>query len=262
MSSLSDDHIERYGRQVLLDEIGGAGQARLLGARVLIVGAGGLGSPAALYLAAAGVGRITLVDPDAVALSNLHRQILYGDEDVGAPKVAAAASGLRARSPHLSVEGRAERLDVTNAEARFAGHDVVLDGTDDFETRFLCNDTAVRMGVPLVHGAVLRWSGQVTVVGPGDGGCFRCLFEAPPPPGEVPPCSEAGVVGAVAGVVGSVMAVEALKVLLGIGPDDLLAGRLWTFDGRRGTSRTVPLPKNPGCPACGGAAEVTAEARP
>lgn len=248
--TFSDDQIDRYARQLLLDEIGGRGQSALLGARVLLVGAGGLGSPAALYLAAAGVGHLTLIDPDTVELSNLQRQVLHRTEDLGRPKVARGAEALVQLDPELEVHAIHGALGPDNAPALFAEHDVVLDGSDDFDIRFLCNDIALETGTPLVHGAVLGFGGQVTVVRPAaDHGCYRCLFEAPPPRGEVPPCSEAGVLGSVCGVVGSVMATEAVKLLVGAG--DSLAGRLWIWDGLAARSREVALPKNPECTACG-----------
>ena len=251
--SLTEPQIERYGRQILLDEIGGAGQAALLGARVGVVGAGGLGSPVVLYLAAAGVGHLTVIDPDTVALSNLHRQILHGTADLGRPKARRAAEAVAALNPEVRVDAVEGRLEADNADAFFRDHDLVVDGSDTFDTRFLANDAAVRTATPLVHGAVLGFSGQVMVVAPGAGGCYRCLFEAPPPPGEVPACSEAGVVGAACGVLGSVMALEAIKRLVGV-PG--LEGRMWTWDGITGRVRTVTVPRNPRCPACGAAAEA------
>lgn len=247
--ALTEPQIERYSRQLLLDEIGGAGQARLLGARALIVGAGGLGSPVAYYLAAAGVGHLTLVDPDVVDSSNLQRQILHRVEDLGRPKVARAAEALAALNPDVAVRPLRGRLDAEGGEALFRDHDVVVDGSDNFETRFLASDLSVRTGTPLVHGAVLGFSGQALVVRPGEGPCYRCLFEAPPPPGDAPACAEAGVLGAVAGVLGAVMATEAVKVLLGVG--EPLVGRLWAFDGLAGRTRVVGFPRNPRCPACG-----------
>lgn len=251
MSPGSDERLERHSRQMLLDAIGGAGQANLSAARVLCVGAGGLGSPVALYLAAAGVGHLTLLDPDEVALSNLHRQVLHGTADLGRPKVESGADRLRALDPMLEIEPLRASLDEASAPALFEAHDLVVDGSDNFETRFLCNDVAIATGTPLVHGAVLGFVGQVTVVDGQTGGCYRCLFEAPPPPGEVPPCSEAGVLGAVCGVIGSVMATEAVKLLVGGLPT--LAGRLFAWDGLEARGRTLALPRRADCPACGDA---------
>ena len=257
---LSERQIQRYSRQLLLDPIGGAGQARLAKARALVIGVGGLGSPAALYLAAAGVGHLTLVDPDRVELHNLHRQILHREADLGRPKVQSGREALLALDSALSVEIIEGRVDAATAPALFAAHDLVLDGSDGFPTRFLANDQAMATGTPLVHGAVLGFSGQLMCVDPeGPGGCYRCLFEAPPPAGEVPPCSEAGVLGAAAGVIGAAMAAEAVKILTGAG--EPLYGRLFIYDGLLGRSRTVEVPRRPGCEACAGAparAEVRA----
>lgn len=262
--SLTESQVERFSRQLLLDEIGGRGQARLLEARVLVLGAGGLGCPSLTYLAAAGVGHLTVVDPDLVEPSNLHRQPLHRLEDVGRPKVIRVAEALRAAYPDTVVDPIEGRFDADTAVALLAGHDLLVDGTDCFETRFLANDVAVAEGVPLVHGAVLGFEGRVLVVGAGAGaeagagagGCYRCLFEAPPPPGEIPSCAQAGVLGAVCGVIGSVMATEAIKVLLGAG--DILSGTLFVWDALRARARRVPLPKRADCPACGTRPEARA----
>ncbi|MDF1565185.1 MAG: HesA/MoeB/ThiF family protein [Deltaproteobacteria bacterium] len=257
MSSPDDARLERHSRQMLLDAIGGAGQARLGAARVLCVGAGGLGSPVALYLAAAGVGHLTLLDPDEVSLSNLHRQVLHGSADLGRPKVESGVERLHELDPELSLEGMRARLDADLARVLFAEHDLIVDGSDNFETRFLCNDAALAAGKPLVHGGVLGFVGQVTLIDGRHGGCYRCLFEAPPPPGEVPPCSEAGVLGAVCGVIGSVMATEAIKRLVDPEGEALphLAGRLFVWDGLAARGRTLSLPRREGCPACAAGGE-------
>ncbi|RMG12994.1 MAG: HesA/MoeB/ThiF family protein [Deltaproteobacteria bacterium] len=243
------DHaqLSRWSRQMLLDEIGATGQAALARARVLLIGVGGLGSPVALYLAGAGVGHLTLLDPDRVAPDNLHRQILFRETDLGRAKVERARLALAALDASVEVEARQGRFTRENARPLVSDHDLVIDGSDDFETRFLANDTAVELGRPLVHGAVVGFHGQVMVVG-REGGCYRCLFEAPPPPGEVPPCAEAGVLGPAAGVIGSVMACEALKVLTGAGTP--LTGRLWIHDALAPATRIVPVPPNPECRAC------------
>ncbi|MBE7217872.1 MAG: molybdopterin-synthase adenylyltransferase MoeB [Caulobacteraceae bacterium] len=242
----SDAEVERYARHLVLREVGGPGQQALKRARVLVVGAGGLGAPAALYLAAAGVGVLGLVDPDAVSLSNLQRQVLYGVDDVGAPKVERAARRLGALNPHVQVEAHALALDAANADAVVAGWDLVLDGTDDFATRFAVNAACVRAGVPLVSGALGRWTGQVGVFAGRP--CYRCLVPETPPEAET--CAAVGVVGALAGVIGSMMALEAVKLLTGAGAP--LTGRLLLYDGLAGESRTVRVGADPACPVCGG----------
>lgn len=245
---MSPDDLERYRRHILLKEIGGQGQQRLRAARIALVGAGGLGAPAALYLAAAGVGSLRLIDPDTVALSNLQRQVLYATADVGAVKVSAAAAALTALNPGVAVEARAERLDAGNAVALLGGVDLVLDGCDDFPTRFAVNDATRALGLPLVSGAVGRWDGQVAVFNrTASAPCYRCLVPDTPPDAE--PCALQGVVGALTGVVGAMMALEAIKLVTGAGTP--LDGRLWIFDGLAGEARTVRLAKDPGCSACG-----------
>lgn len=245
---MSPDDLERYRRHILLKEIGGQGQQRLRAAKVALVGAGGLGAPAALYLAAAGVGDLRLIDPDAVALSNLQRQVLYATGDVGRAKVEAAAAALTALNPGVQIETRAQRLDADNARALLAGVDLVLDGCDDFPTRFAVNDATRALGTPLVSGAVGRWDGQVAVFNRGpEAPCYRCFVPDTPPDAE--PCALQGVVGALTGVVGAMMALEAIKLLTGAGR--ALDGRLWIFDGLTAETRTVRLAKDPGCSACG-----------
>ncbi len=237
----------RHHRQWILPEVGDAGQRRLRDASALVVGVGALGSPVALYLAAAGVGRIGLLDDQRVELSNLNRQILYRDADLGRPKVEVARDALHALDPSLQVEAMVDTFRSANAAQMLQGYDVVLDGTDNFEAKFLLNDAAILLATPLVHGAALQWSGQVLTVLPG-GPCLRCLFLEPPDPGSVPTCEEAGIMGSVAGVIGSLQAEEALKVLLGAG--DPLRGRMVQHDGLRGETRTITFPRDPDCPVC------------
>ena len=243
--SFSDDEVERYARHLVLREIGGPGQQALKAARVLMIGAGGLGAPAALYLAAAGVGHLAIVDPDTVSLSNLQRQVLYGMADIDKIKVDVAARRLHRVNPHVTVEPIARGLTADNAAALIAGYDLVLDGCDNFETRFAVNAACVAAGVPLVSGAIGRWTGQVGVF---DGKpCYRCLVPDAPPDAET--CSAVGVVGALAGVIGSVMALEAIKVITRAG--EALTGRLLIYDGLAAEARTVRIGGDPTCPVCG-----------
>ena len=244
--AFTEDEVERYARHLVLSEVGGPGQQALKRARVLIVGAGGVGGPAALYLAAAGVGTLGLIDHDAVALSNLQRQILFDTADVGRPKVEAAAMRLEGLNPHVAVQTFAERLTAENALARIEDFDLVLDGTDDFETRVLVNGACMPAGRPLVSGALGRWSGQVAVFAGRP--CYRCLVPQMPPDAET--CARVGVVGALAGVVGSMAALEAIKVLTGAGQP--LTGRLLLYDGLAGIARTVRIAPDPACPVCAG----------
>lgn len=246
MPQFTDDDVERYARHLVLAEIGGPGQQKLAAARVLIVGAGGVGGPAALYLAAAGVGTITLVDPDRVALSNLQRQILFTGDDIGRPKVEAGADRLTALNPGVHIEPIAEPLNADNARALIAGHDVVLDGTDDFHTRFAVNAACVAEGVPLVSGALGRWSGQVGVFAGRP--CYQCLVPEIPPDAET--CARVGVVGALAGVVGAMAALETIKLITGAG--EPLTGRLLLYEGLSATARTVSITADPDCPVCSG----------
>ena len=243
--SFSDDEVDRYARHLVLREIGGPGQQRLKAARVLIVGAGGLGAPAALYLTAAGVGALTLVDADTVALSNLQRQVLYATGDEGRIKVEAAAARLATLNPHVRVTPIAEYLTEANARALIAGHDLVLDGTDDFATRFAVNAASVAEGVTLVSGAIGRWTGQVGVFSVRP--CYRCFVPDIPPDAET--CAAVGVVGALAGVVGSMMALEAMKLLTDAGQP--LTGRLLIYDALAAETRTVRIGADPECPVCG-----------
>lgn len=244
--SFSAEEVERYARHLVLREVGGPGQQKLKAAKVAIVGAGGLGAPAALYLAAAGVGQIGLFDPDVVALSNLQRQIIYLTADEGRPKVEAAAQRLMALNPHVVAVPVAEMVTAFNAEDLFDEYDLVLDGTDDFAVRFAVNAACVALGIPLVTGAIGRWSGQVSVFAGQP--CYQCLVPEIPPDAET--CVAVGVVGALAGVIGAMMALEAIKVITGAG--EALTGRLLLYEGLAGESRTVRVGADPACPICGG----------
>ena len=246
--AFTDAEIERYARHLVLREVGGPGQQRLKAASALIVGAGGLGSPAALYLAAAGIGTLILVDPDDVDLSNLQRQILYAEADVGQPKVEAAADRLAALNPHIFIAGAAEAFDAANANRLVEGVDLVLDGTDDFAVRYEVNAACVRHGKPLISGAIGRWTGQVGVFAGQP--CYRCLVPETPPDAET--CAAVGVVGALAGVVGSMMALEAIKLIAAAG--EPLLGRLLIYDALSAETRTVRIGADPECPVCGGTA--------
>jgi molybdopterin/thiamine biosynthesis adenylyltransferase len=255
---LSDEELERYARHLVLRQVGGPGQARIRAAKVLIVGAGGLGSPAALYLASAGIGTLGLVDDDTVSLSNLQRQILYRTADTGRPKTEAAAEALAALNPGVTVHTHAVRLTAQNAAGLFAQYDLIADGSDNFETRFAVADAAYKAHKTLVSAAVTEFEGQLSTfkafdrTGGVDGKrwpCYRCLFPAPPPPGTAPSCSETGVLGAAAGVMGSLQALEVLKEITGMG--ESLAGRLLIFEALTARFRTVALPPDPGCKFCG-----------
>lgn len=240
--------LERYARHLRLDQVGPAGQAKLLRSRVLVVGVGGLGSPAALYLAAAGVGTLGLVDDDRVSLSNLQRQVLFGAQDLGQLKVEAARRRLYALNPEVQVITHPVRLTPANARDIVAGYDLVVNGSDNFPTRYLLSDACVLLQKPLVDASAVGFSGQVTAFLPGQG-CYRCLFPAPPPPGTAPTCESAGVLGALVGQLGSLEALEALKLLLGIG--ESLAGRLLLVDALAGEAQAIAWERDPACPACG-----------
>lgn len=244
--TFSDDEIERYARHLVLVEVGGPGQQRLKAARVGLIGLGGVGAPAALYLAAAGIGTLRLIDDDTVALSNLQRQIAFDVADIGRPKVEAGAEALTALNPHVRVEPFAGRLTVATAARLVEGCDVVVDGTDDFETRFAVNAACMAARIPLVSGALGRWNGQVGVFTGRP--CYRCLVPGAPPEAET--CARVGVIGALAGVVGSMVALEAIKLIAGAGQP--LAGRLLIYDGLAGTARTVTVAADPDCPVCAG----------
>jgi sulfur-carrier protein adenylyltransferase/sulfurtransferase len=251
---LSAEQKERYRRHLILPEVGEEGQARLLKSRVLLLGAGGLGSPAALYLAAAGVGTLGVVDADVVDLSNLQRQVLHTLERRGQPKVQSARAAIEALNPDVKVVPFQERLTTANVERILADFDVVLDGGDNFPTRYLLNDACVLMGKPNVHGSVFRFEGQVTTFVPGLGPCYRCLYPAPPPPELAPSCAEAGVLGVLPGLIGMLQATEALKLLLGVG--EPLVGRLVTFDALGTRFQELKLRKDPECPVCAPGARV------
>ena len=243
------DELQRYSRHFTLPDVGQEGQARLKRASVVLVGAGGLGSPLGLYLAAAGVGRLTIVDGDRVDLSNLHRQVLHGTSDVGRPKVASARDRLTEINPHVTVDPVEARLTSHNALEVLDGHDIVVDGSDNFPTRYLVNDACVLLGIPNVYGSVHRFEGQASVFADTNGPCYRCLFREPPPPGLVPSCAEAGVFGILPGLVGMIQAAETIKLLLGVG--EPLVGRLLLIDVLRMQMRSINLRRDPQCPACG-----------
>ncbi len=249
---LSAEQKNRYSRHLLIPEVGSAGQARLLGSKALLIGAGGLGSPAALYLAAAGVGTIGIVDFDIVDLSNLQRQIIHTTDRVGERKVESAKRSINALNPEINVVAHEEMLVAENVERIIAGYDVILDGTDTFETRYILNDAAVVAGIPVVHASVFRFEGQLTTFIPYEGPCYRCLYPTPPPPELAPGCSVAGVLGVVPGILGLLQANEALKVLLGIGTT--LAGRLVLFDALETEFTELKLRRDPACPVCSDAA--------
>lgn len=247
---LTAAELARYGRQLVLPEVGLSGQERLRRASVLIVGAGGLGSPAALYLAAAGVGTLGLVDDDTVEIGNLHRQILHGTEDIGRDKTTSASMTLSQLNPHVHVRAHRERLTTTRAVELVSDYDLVVDGSDNYATRYAVNDACAHLGKPWIYGSVERFSGQVSVFGAAGGPCYRCIFPEAPAAGSTSSCEEIGVLGAVPGVVGSVQAVEALKCLLGIGTP--LIGRLWQLDFKTGETRVVRFERRDDCPSCGG----------
>ncbi|PZQ51191.1 MAG: molybdopterin biosynthesis protein [Rhodovulum sulfidophilum] len=249
--SLSPDELARYARHIVLREIGGPGQARLRAARVVVVGAGGLGDPALLYLAAAGVGALDIIDDDTVALSNLQRQILFGMDDIGASKAAAAAAALRRINPGVAVTPVAARLDAGNAAELLAGATLVIDGSDNFATRYAVNAACVAAGIPLLSAAMSQWEGQIALFDPARGGpCYRCLFPEPPAEGLAPSCAEAGVVGPLPGVLGALLALEAVKEIAGAGQG--LRGRLLLFDGLRAETRRLRIAARADCPDCGG----------
>ena len=255
MLGFTDDQIKRYARHIVLREVGGKGQRKLLGARVLVIGAGGLGSPAALYLAAAGVGTIGIVDSDTIDVSNLQRQVLYKTQDVGGGKAEAAAEALRALNPDVAIVPHTERLTSANALDMVSGYDVVIDGSDNFPTRYLVNDSCVLRDKLLVWGAANQFDGQLSAVRPRESACYRCLFPLPPPPGSVPDCIEAGVIGALTGIVGSWLALEAIKLVLGIG--QVVTDRLVIVDGLTGEIDRVAIARRSDCAVCGDAPTVT-----
>lgn len=247
--SLRADQIERYSRHILLDQVGGKGQEKLLAGRVLIIGAGGLGAPVALYLAAAGVGTIGIADADVVDVTNLQRQVIHFTPDVGKPKVQSAAEKIRAINPDVQVRTHQEWIGAANVAGIIADYDFVIDGTDNFATKFLINDACVLGKKPYSHGGILRFDGQTITVKPGESACYRCIFPAPPPKNAIPTCSEAGVIGVLPGVIGTLQATEAIKYLLGIG--DLLTGRLLTYSAKALKFREIRIQRNAKCPVCG-----------
>jgi molybdopterin/thiamine biosynthesis adenylyltransferase/rhodanese-related sulfurtransferase len=255
---LSDQQKVRYSRHLLIPEVGSAGQAKLLGSKVLLIGAGGLGSPASLYLAAAGVGTLGIVDFDVVDLSNLQRQVVHTTDRIGEKKVESARRTLTGLNPDVTVVGHEEMLVADNVERIIAGYDVIVDGTDTFETRYILNDAAVAAGIPVVHASVFRFEGQLTTFVPYEGPCYRCLYPTPPPPELAPGCSVAGVLGVVPGIMGLLQANEVLKLLLGIG--ETLAGRLLLFDALETEFTELRLRRDPACPVCSDAARAAREA--
>jgi sulfur-carrier protein adenylyltransferase/sulfurtransferase len=246
--TLTADQRARYSRHTLLPEVGEEGQARLLDSRVLLIGAGGLGSPAGLYLAAAGVGTLGIVDFDVVDASNLQRQILHSLDRIGRSKVESARETLQALNPDVKIEGYPHRLSAENVLEIMSGYDVVVDGSDNFPTRYLVNDASLHLRVPVVHGAIFRFEGQVSVFRPYAGPCYRCLFPQPPPPELAPSCAEAGVLGVLPGIIGSIEAMEAIKLILAIG--EPLVGTLLTYDALTQEFRRLGVRRNPACPAC------------
>ncbi len=261
---LTESQRDRYSRHLLLPEVGEVGQAKLLSSKVLLLGAGGLGSPAALYLAAAGVGTLGIVDADTVDASNLQRQILHSTSRLGMPKVESAKIAIADLNPDVKVVGHQERLTSANVDRLFADYDLVVDGTDNFPTRYLVNDASVFLGKPVVHGSIFRFDGQVTTFVPAkakgnfsapQGPCYRCLYPEPPPPHLAPSCQEAGVLGILCGIVGTLQATEAIKLILGKG--DVLSGRLLTYDSLKMHFRELRLHRDPACPVCSKAPKIT-----
>ena len=249
MIEFTDEQIERYSRHIMLPEVGGSGQQKMLEARVLLLGAGGLGSPAAYYLAAAGIGNLGIVDFDQVDLSNLQRQIIHSTERIGMLKTESAKKTIQALNPDVNVTLYNEKMDSSNIMSLIKEYDYVVDGSDNFPTRYLVNDACVMKNKTLIHGSIYRFEGQVTVFKPGDGPCYRCLYPEPPPPGMVPNCQEGGVLGVLAGVIGNLQVVEVLKLILGIGKP--LVGKLLIYDALNTEFRSLRLRRDPNCPICG-----------
>jgi adenylyltransferase/sulfurtransferase len=255
LMDFTDDQIHRYSRHIILPEVGGKGQEKILSAKVFIVGAGGLGCPVGYYLTAAGVGTIIMVDNDDVELSNLQRQIAHNTERIGMPKVESAKKTFNALNPDVNIVALNQKITKDNIIDLIKDVDVVVDGSDNFPTRYLVNDACVIAGKPLVSGAILRFEGQVTTIVPKQGHCYRCLFEEMPPAGLVPSCQEAGVLGALPGIVGGLQSMEVLKYILGKG--DLLTNQMIIFDAMKANFRKVKVPKNPDCPVCGDNPTIT-----
>jgi len=255
MFDFREDQIKRYSRHIILPEVGGKGQKKINSASVFLVGAGGLGSPCGYYLAAAGVGRIGIVDSDLVELSNLQRQILHSTKDLDRHKADSAKDTMESLNPDVKVELYKERLTSKNILDMLKGYDIVVDGSDNFPTRYLINDACVLLKKPYIYGAVFRFEGQAMTIIPGEGPCYRCLFEMPPPPGMVPSCQEAGVLGVLPGLIGIVQATEVLKLILGKG--NLLKGQLLIYDALEMSFRKVKVPRNPNCPVCSNNPTIT-----
>ncbi len=247
--AFTNEQLERYSRHIILKEVGVKGQKKLCNAKVLIIGAGGLGAPAALYLAAAGVGTIGIVDADVVDLSNLQRQVIHATADIGTAKVTSAKESMNAINPDVKVVTYQDYVTSNNIMDLIKDYDFILDGTDNFPTKFLINDACVMAKKPFSHAGIIRFKGQLMTYVPGEGPCYRCAFKNPPPPDVVPTCKQAGVIGAMGGVIGSLQAMEAIKFIVGQG--QLLTGRLLTYDALKMEFHTIKLPKNKDCPICG-----------
>ncbi len=255
MYNFSNEQIERYSRHIILKEVGGIGQTKLLESKVLLIGAGGLGSPIGVYLAAAGIGTLGIIDDDVVDLSNLQRQILHGTSDIGIPKTKSAAASITEMNPDVKVIPYNERINSQNAFQILEQYDLIVDGCDNFPTRYLLNDACVMLGKPIVHGSIFQFEGQVTVLYPGKGPCYRCVFREPPPEGLAPSCQEAGVFGVLPGIIGTIQAVEAIKVLLDIG--ESLIGTLLLFNALTMEFQRLKLRQDDGCPMCGEKPTIT-----
>ena len=249
MFNFSNEQIERYSRHIILKEVGGMGQTKLLESKVLLIGAGGLGSPVGAYLAAAGVGTLGIIDDDVVDLSNLQRQILHGTSDIGIPKTKSAEATIAEMNPDVKVISYNERITSENAFQILEQYDLIVDGCDNLPTRYLLNDACVMLGKPIVHGSIFQFEGQATVLYPGKGPCYRCLYPEPPPAGMVPSCQEAGVFGVLPGIIGTIQAVEAIKILLDIG--ESLIGTLLLFDALTMNFNRLKLRQDSNCPVCG-----------
>ncbi|MYB66854.1 molybdopterin-synthase adenylyltransferase MoeB [Candidatus Poribacteria bacterium] len=255
MYNFTNEQIERYSRHIILKEVGGIGQTKLLESKVLLIGAGGLGSPIGVYLAAAGVGTLGIIDDDVVDLSNLQRQILHGTSDIGIPKTKSAEASITEMNPDVKVIPYNERINSQNAFQILEQYDLIVDGCDNFPTRYLLNDACVMLGKPIVHGSIFQFEGQVTVLYPGKGPCYRCVFREPPPEGLAPSCQEAGVFGVLPGIIGTIQAVEAIKVLLDIG--ESLIGTLLLFNALTMEFQRLKLRQDDGCPMCGEKPTIT-----